>query len=105
MIIADSELNSLHAGYLAQVRNDADHPGYVFLRDRLTAADGVAPGSVFDIEFRTRLEAPHSPGWWARLVNSLLGGATSASSFPVQGNPIGSLSGNFGAPQRSSSDD
>ncbi|MGW6605224.1 hypothetical protein ACWGCF_40805, partial [Streptomyces sp. NPDC055039] len=29
----------------------------------------------------------------------LLGGATSASSFPVQVNPIGSLSGNLGAPQ------
>ncbi|MGW6606135.1 hypothetical protein ACWGCF_44980, partial [Streptomyces sp. NPDC055039] len=28
----------------------------------------------------------------------LLGGATSASSFPVQVNPIGSLSGNLGAP-------
>ncbi|MEU9288664.1 hypothetical protein AB0D57_29275 [Streptomyces sp. NPDC048275] len=39
--------------------------------------------------------------WTASSRNSgeyLLGGATS-SSFPVQDNPIGSLSGNFVAPQ------
>ncbi|WP_225849402.1 pectinesterase family protein [Streptomyces sp. HPF1205] len=46
-LIQDSELRSLHAGYVTQVRNDATHPGYVFLRDRLTAADTVPAGSVY----------------------------------------------------------
>lgn len=47
VLIADTELESLHAGYVTQVRNDATHPGYVFLRDRLTAAPGVADGTVY----------------------------------------------------------
>jgi len=47
VMIADSELTSMHAGYITQVRNDATHPGYVFLRDRFTAAAGVADGSVY----------------------------------------------------------
>lgn len=47
VLIQDSEIRSLHAGYVTQVRNDATHPGYVFLRDRLTAADSVAAGSVY----------------------------------------------------------
>jgi pectin methylesterase-like acyl-CoA thioesterase len=47
VMIADSELESMHAGYVTQVRNDATHHGYVFLRDRLTAASGVADGSVY----------------------------------------------------------
>jgi pectin methylesterase-like acyl-CoA thioesterase len=47
VLIADSELESLHAGYVTQVRNDATHHGYVFLRDRLTAAPGVADASVY----------------------------------------------------------
>ncbi|HJP72808.1 MAG TPA: pectinesterase family protein [Pseudonocardiaceae bacterium] len=47
VMIADSELESMHAGYVTQVRNDATHHGYVFLRDRLTAAAGVANGSVY----------------------------------------------------------
>ncbi|WP_042396965.1 pectinesterase family protein [Streptacidiphilus carbonis] len=47
VLIQDSEIRSLHAGYVTQVRNDAGHPGYVFLRDRLTAAAGVADGSVY----------------------------------------------------------
>ncbi len=47
VLIQDSELRSLHAGYVTQVRNDAGHPGYVFLRDRLTADDTMAPGSVW----------------------------------------------------------
>lgn len=47
VMIADSELKSMHAGYITQVRNDASHPGYVFLRDTFTAAAGVADGSVY----------------------------------------------------------
>ncbi len=47
VLIVDSELESLHAGYITQVRNDATHPGYVFLRDRLTAAQGVADATVY----------------------------------------------------------
>lgn len=47
VMIADSELKSMHAGYITQVRNDATHPGYVFLRDRFTAAAGVADASVY----------------------------------------------------------
>ena len=47
VFIADSELESLHAGYVTQVRNDAAHHGYVFLRDRLTAAPGVADATVY----------------------------------------------------------
>jgi pectin methylesterase-like acyl-CoA thioesterase len=47
VLIQDSELKSLHSGYVTQGRNDATHPGYVFLRDRLTSAGAVAPGSVY----------------------------------------------------------
>ncbi|MEY9849396.1 hypothetical protein ABH940_006502 [Streptacidiphilus sp. BW17] len=47
VLIQDSELRSLHAGYVTQVRNDATHHGYVFLRDRLTAAPAVPAGSVY----------------------------------------------------------
>lgn len=47
VLIQDSELKSLHAGYVTQVRNDATHPGYVFLRDRLTADAAVPAGSVY----------------------------------------------------------
>lgn len=47
VLIQDSELKSLHAGYVTQVRNDATHPGYVFLRDRLTATGTVPAGSVY----------------------------------------------------------
>jgi hypothetical protein len=47
VMIKNSELRSLHAGYVTQVRNDATHPGYVFLRDRLTAPASVAPGTVY----------------------------------------------------------
>lgn len=47
VMIENSELHSLNAGYVTQVRNDADHPGYVFLHDRLTADPSVAAGSVY----------------------------------------------------------
>jgi pectin methylesterase-like acyl-CoA thioesterase len=47
VMIENTELHSLNAGYVTQVRNDADHPGYVFLHDRLTADPSVAAGSVY----------------------------------------------------------
>jgi pectin methylesterase-like acyl-CoA thioesterase len=47
VMITDSTLESMHAGYVAQIRNDATHHGYVFVHDRLTHAPGVAPGSVY----------------------------------------------------------
>jgi pectin methylesterase-like acyl-CoA thioesterase len=45
--IQDSTLESEHAGYVTQIRNDATHNGDVFLRDRLTRATGVADGTVY----------------------------------------------------------
>ncbi|HUN37879.1 MAG TPA: pectinesterase family protein, partial [Trebonia sp.] len=41
------ELKSLHAGYVSQVRNSQGQNGYVFDDDTLTAAPGVADGSVY----------------------------------------------------------
>jgi pectin methylesterase-like acyl-CoA thioesterase len=40
-------LRSMHAGYVSQVRNPAGQHGYVFYRDTLLAAPGVADGSVY----------------------------------------------------------
>lgn len=40
-------LKSMHAGYVSQVRNPAGRRGYVFYRDTLLAAPGVADGSVY----------------------------------------------------------
>jgi pectin methylesterase-like acyl-CoA thioesterase len=40
-------LKSMHAGYVSQVRNPAGRSGYVFYRDSLLAAPGVADGSVY----------------------------------------------------------
>lgn len=45
--IQDSTVESQHAGYVTQIRNDATHNGDVFLRDRLTRAAGVADGTVY----------------------------------------------------------
>lgn len=47
VMITDSTLESMHAGYVAQIRNDATHHGYALVNDRLTQAPGVAPGSVY----------------------------------------------------------
>jgi pectin methylesterase-like acyl-CoA thioesterase len=41
------ELESDSAGYVTQVRNPAGQYGYVFYQDTLTAAPGVADGSVY----------------------------------------------------------
>lgn len=46
VFLQDSTLVSRHAGYVTQIRNDAGHPGNVFLRVRLLRAPGVADGSV-----------------------------------------------------------
>jgi pectin methylesterase-like acyl-CoA thioesterase len=51
--VQDSTLESLHAGYVTQIRNDAAHNGDVFLRDRLTRAAGVADGTVYLGRIRT----------------------------------------------------
>jgi pectin methylesterase-like acyl-CoA thioesterase len=40
-------LESEHAGYVSQVRNPQGQFGYVFYKDTLTAAPGVADGSVY----------------------------------------------------------
>ncbi len=45
--IQNSTLESEHAGYVTQIRNDATHDGDVFLHDRLTRAAGVADGTVY----------------------------------------------------------
>ncbi|HEX9339383.1 MAG TPA: pectinesterase family protein [Pseudonocardiaceae bacterium] len=45
--LQDSTVESEHAGFVTQIRNDATHPGDVFLRDRLTQAPGVAAGTVY----------------------------------------------------------
>jgi pectin methylesterase-like acyl-CoA thioesterase len=41
------ELKSMHAGYVTQIRNSQGRSGYVFYRDTLTSAPGVADGSVY----------------------------------------------------------
>jgi pectin methylesterase-like acyl-CoA thioesterase len=41
------ELKSMHAGYVTQIRNGEGQNGYVFYDDTLTAAPGVADGSVY----------------------------------------------------------
>lgn len=41
------ELKSMHAGYVTQVRNYEGQNGYVFYKDTLTRAPGVADGSVY----------------------------------------------------------
>jgi pectin methylesterase-like acyl-CoA thioesterase len=41
------ELMSMHAGYVTQIRNSQGQNGYVFYDDTLTAAPGVADGSVY----------------------------------------------------------
>ena len=69
VMIADSELKSLHAGYITQVRNDTTHPGYVFLRDRFTAAAGVADGSVY----LGRIDPTVYPASQAVFIDSALG--------------------------------
>lgn len=69
VMIADSELKSMHAGYITQVRNDATHPGYVFLRDTFTAAAGVAAGSVY----LGRIDPTVYPASQAVFIDSRLG--------------------------------
>lgn len=69
VMIADSELKSMHAGYITQVRNDATHPGYVFLRDKFTAAAGVADGSVY----LGRIDPKVYPASQAVFIDSQLG--------------------------------
>ncbi|WP_419998994.1 pectinesterase family protein [Streptomyces boninensis] len=46
VFVQDTELKSLGTGYVSQVRNAEDGPGNVFLRTKLTRADGVPDGSV-----------------------------------------------------------
>ena len=41
------ELESMHAGYVTQIRNAEGQHGYVFYDDTLTHAPGVADGSVY----------------------------------------------------------
>jgi pectin methylesterase-like acyl-CoA thioesterase len=45
--VQNSTLESAHAGFVTQIRNDANHNGDVFVRDRLTRAPGVADGTVY----------------------------------------------------------
>jgi pectin methylesterase-like acyl-CoA thioesterase len=44
--LQDTTLESAHAGFVTQIRNDTNN-GDVFLRDRLTRAAGVADGTVY----------------------------------------------------------
>ena len=69
VLIADSELESMHSGYVTQVRNDATHHGYVFLRDRLTAAEGVADGSVY----LGRIDPTVYPSSQAVFIDTVMG--------------------------------
>ncbi|HEX6471697.1 MAG TPA: pectinesterase family protein [Streptosporangiaceae bacterium] len=45
--VRDSEIRSLHAGYVTQIRDDETHPGAVFVRTRLTRAPDLADASVY----------------------------------------------------------
>lgn len=79
VMIADSELKSMHAGYITQVRNDATHPGYVFLRDRFTAATGVADGSVY----LGRIDPNVYPDSQAVFIDSALGSHVAAVGWQL----------------------
>ncbi|GII24723.1 hypothetical protein Pme01_43200 [Planosporangium mesophilum] len=46
VLVQNSTLESAHAGYVTQVRNDAEHHGNVFVHNRLTRVPGVPDGSV-----------------------------------------------------------
>jgi pectin methylesterase-like acyl-CoA thioesterase len=45
--VRDSEIRSLHAGYVTQIRNDDAHFGAVFVRTRLTRAPDLADANVY----------------------------------------------------------
>ena len=45
--VRDSEIRSLHAGYVTQIRNDGTRPGAVFVRVRLTRAPDLADANVY----------------------------------------------------------
>jgi pectin methylesterase-like acyl-CoA thioesterase len=75
------ELKSMHAGYVAQVRNGAGEHGYVFYDDTLTRATGVADGSVYlaridptvypysqAVYIDTKMDADINPAGW--LLNN-----------------------------------
>jgi len=44
--VRDSEIRSLHAGYVTQIRNDDTHPGAVFVHTRLTRSPDLADAGV-----------------------------------------------------------
>ncbi|MEV5747343.1 pectinesterase family protein [Actinoallomurus sp. NPDC052308] len=46
VFVRRTELRSLHGGYVTQARNDAAHPGYVFVDDRLTRGPETPDASV-----------------------------------------------------------
>ncbi|WP_433181877.1 pectinesterase family protein [Actinoallomurus sp. CA-150999] len=47
VFVRRTELRSLHGGYVTQARNDATHPGYVFVDDRLTRGPEAPDASVY----------------------------------------------------------
>jgi pectin methylesterase-like acyl-CoA thioesterase len=87
-----SEFESMHAGYVSQVRNPSGENGYVFYDDTLTAAPGVADGSVYlaridptvypysqVVYIDTRMGTQISPAGW--LLNNASCSAGSDLSF------------------------
>jgi pectin methylesterase-like acyl-CoA thioesterase len=99
------ELKSMHAGYVAQVRNSQGQKGYVFYRDTLTHAPGVADGSVYlaridptvypysqVVFIDTRMDSHISPAGWL-LNNAGCADATNVQfweygSVNLQGQPV-----------------
>lgn len=76
-------LQSQHAGYVSQVRNPQGQYGYVFYQDTLTAAPGVADGSVYlgridptvypysqDVYIDSRMGPQINPAGWLLTAGS-----------------------------------
>ena len=99
------ELESMHAGYVTQIRNSQGQNGYVFYDDTLTRAPGVADGSVYlaridptvypysqAVYIDTRMDSHINPAGWL-LNNAGCPAATHVQfweygSVTLQGQPV-----------------
>jgi pectin methylesterase-like acyl-CoA thioesterase len=66
--VRDSEIKSLHAGYLTQIRNDDAHFGAVFVRTKLTRAPDVADAGVY----LSRIETLRFPSSQAVFIDTAM---------------------------------
>jgi pectin methylesterase-like acyl-CoA thioesterase len=69
VFLRHSEFKAMHAGYYTQIRNDATHPGDVFVDDRLTEAPGVPAGSVY----LGRIQLSRFPASQAEYLDDAMG--------------------------------